>query len=80
MLQAKHHSHTPPPNFHKNTFCINNAIRMTGQKYMVCASLRTGAIIEHSTTLLVKMGSHVLQRLKKQVLTFDTHLVALLTK
>lgn len=78
MLQAKHHS--PPPNFHKNTFCINNTIRITGQKYMVRASLRTGAIIEHSTTLLVKMGPDVLQRLMKQVLTFITHLVALPTK
>lgn len=47
---------------------------------MVRASLRTGAIIEHSTTLLVKMGPDVLQRLMKQVLTFITHLVALPTK
>jgi len=78
MLQAKHHSH--PPNFHKNTFCINNFIRITGQKYMVRASLRIGAITELSTTFLVKMGSYVLKRLMKQVLTFVTHLVALLTK
>lgn len=68
------------PKFSQNTFCINNTVRITGQKCKVRASLRTGAIIEHSTTLLVKMGSDVLQRLMKQVLTFVTHLVALLTK